>query len=236
MAAGETFTYTLQEGERAEIKPRSVRTDSGQLSDNDVELRIENKEVIVTTNYSEPGKGFGEDYLGSESKELVIDVSSLDLILEQGDLKVSLIDSEQEIISLSTLLEEGRVSANETISEEPVPEITEPDLINETGYETEETEIYVPELIVNLTEEERAILIENFGNTLKVKETTSERGINIRYELGEYWVEFNYDSNLSREMFMDRDMTEWLKDIAKKLLEESEPVGKVNESEIPIPD
>jgi len=232
VSAGETFIYTLQEGERAELKPRSVRTDSRQLSDNDIELKIEGNEVIVTTNYSETGEGFGEDYLGSRSKEIIIDISNLDLILEQGNLKVSLVDSGQEIISLSTLLEEGRVSANETISEEPVSEITEPDLTNETGYETEETEIYVPELIVSLTEQERAILVEKFGNTLKVKEAPPKRGfIKVIYEFSpEYWAEFNYDSNLSREIlesFMDRDMAKWLKDIAKSLSEEPETEGKL---------
>jgi len=227
VSAGETFIYTLQEGERAELKPRSVRTDSKQLSDNDIELKIGGDEVIVTTNYSEIGKGFGEDYLGSRSKEIIIDISNLDLILEQGNLKISLIDSDQEIISLSTLLKEGEVDANETISDELIQEIPETDLTDETGYEIEETEIYVPELIVSLTEQERAILIEKFGNTLKIKEAPPKRGfINIRYEFSpEYWGESNYDANLSREIlesFVDRDMAKWLKDIAKSLLEEPE--------------
>lgn len=235
VSAGETFIYTLQEGERAELKPRSVRTDlGGQLSDNDIELRTEGNDVIVTTNYSETGEGFGEEYLGSRSKEIVIDISNLDLILEQGNLKISLIDSGQEIISLSTLLEEGRVSANETISEEPVSEITEPDLTNETGYETEETEIYVPELILSLTEQERAILVEKFGNTLKVKEALPKRGfIKVIYEFSpEYSVEFNFDANLSREVlesFMDKKRTGWLKDVAKSLLEELEPEEEFKE-------
>ena len=234
VSPSETFIYTLHEGERVEIKPRSVRTDSKQLSDNDIELKIEGNEVIVTTNYSETGEGFGEDYLGSRSKEIIIDISNLDLILEQGNLKVSLVDSGQEIISLSTLLEEGRVSANETISEEPVSEITEPDVTNETGYEIEETEIYVPELILSLTEQERAILVEKFGNTLKVKEALPKRGfIKVIYEFSpEYSVEFNFDANLSREVlesFMDKKRTGWLKDIAKSLLEEPEPEEEFKE-------
>ncbi len=232
--AGETFTYTLQEGERAEIKPRSVRTDSEQLSDNDVGLEIKDNEVLVTTNYSETGKGFGEDYLGSRSKEIVIDISNLDLILEQGNLKISFIDSGQEIISLSTLLEEGKVDANETISEELIEEIFETDSTDETGYEMEETEIYVPEIIVGLTEQERAILNEKFRNaSVEVKEATSKKGfITIRYELGEYWREENYDSNLSRnilESFMDRDRMKFLKDIAKRFSEEPETEEELKE-------
>ena len=234
VSPSETFIYTLHEGERVEIKPRSVRTDSKQLSDNDIELKIEGDEVIVTTNYSEIGKGFGEDYLGSRSKEIIIDISNLDLILEQGNLKISFIDSNQEIISLSTLLKEGEVDANETISDELIREIPETDLTDETGYEIEETEIYVPELVVSLTEQERAILIEKFGNSFEGKRATYMNGfIRIRYELGEYWAEFNYDSNLSREIlesFMDRDRTKWLMDIAKSLSEESEAEKELKES------
>ena len=239
VSAGETFIYILQEGERAELKPRSVKTDSRQLSDNDIELKIEGNEVIITTNYSEIGKGFGEDYLGSKSKEIIIDISNLDLILEQGNLKVSFVDSDQEIISLSTLLKEGEVDANKTISEEPVSEITETDLTDETGYETEETEIYVPELVVSLTEQERAILIEKFGNTLKIKEALPKRGfINVRYEFSsEYWGESNFDANLSREIFesfVDRDVAKWLKEIAKSLLEEPEPEEEPEEGNYTI--
>jgi len=193
VTAGETFAYTLQEGERAELKPRSVKTDSEQLSDSDIELKTEGNGVIVTTAHSETGQDFGE-----EISPIVYFV-------------------------LSILSEEESVEEN----------TTEPVLTNETSYEIEEIEIYVPELIVSLTEQERAIHIEKFGNTLKVKEAPPKRGcINIRYEFSpEYWGESNYDSNLSREIlesFVDRDMAKWLKDLAKSLLEETEE--EVNES------
>jgi len=195
VTAGETFTYTLQEGERAELKPRSVKIDSEQLSDSDIELKTEGNEVIVTTTHSETGQDFGE-----EISPIVYFV-------------------------LSILSEEESVEEN----------TTEPVLTNETGYEIEETEIYVPELIVSLTEQERAILIEKFGNTLKVKESLPKRGfIKVIYEFSpEYSVEFNFDANLSREVlesFMDKKRTGWLKDIAKSLSEEPESEEEVNES------
>jgi hypothetical protein len=107
-------------------------------------------------------------------------------------------------------------------------------LTNETSYETKATEIYVPELIVSLTEQERAILIEKFGNVLKVKESAPKRGfIKVIYEFSpKYSVEFNFDANLSREVlesFMDKKRTGWLKDIAKSLSEESETEGELEE-------
>ena len=131
------------------------------------------------------------------------------------------------------------MDANKTISKELIQEIPETDLTDEIGYGIE-TEIYVPELIVSLTEQERAILIEEFGNaSVKVKEAPPKRGfINIRYEFSpEYWGESNYDSNLSREIlesFVDRDMAKWLKETAKSLLEEPEAEKELKESEIPI--
>ncbi len=54
----------------------------------------------------------------------------------------------------------------------------------------------------------------------------------MRYELGEYWVEFNYGADLSRdilELFKDKDLTKWLKDLANTLSEEPEPEEEVNE-------
>ena len=248
VSAEESFIYILKEEEtNAELKPLSVGFNGEKLPDNTLNVDINGSEVIVTTEYSEFEWGFGEEYLGGGSKELIIDVSNLGLILEQGNLKISIIDSDQEIISLSTLLEEGDVDANEIILDEPIldepiesmPEIPETELTDETSYEIEETEIYVPELVVSLTEQERAVLIEKFGNTLKVKEALPKRGfIKVRYEFSlEYWVEFNYDSNLSREIlesFMDRDRTKWLKDVATSLSEEPESEEKFNESEIPI--
>ncbi len=193
VTAGETFTYTLQEGERAELKPRSVKTNSKQLSDNDIELKTEDNQVLVTTNYSEIEKDFEEE------------ISPIIYFV------------------LSILSEEEPIEENTTGPENI--EIIE---------ETKATEIYVPEIIISLTEQERAILIEKFGNaSVEVKEATSGRGfITIKYELGEYWAEFNYDSNLSNETlksFMDRDRTEWLIDIAKSLSEEPETKEKLEE-------
>ncbi len=209
VSANETFNYTLQEGERAELKPRSVKTDFEQLSDSDVELKTEGNEVIVTTTYSETNQSF-------ENETFPVVYFTLSILSEEESVEENITEPVPEIPEIE-------------IIEEPTPEIPEPepDLTPEITYETE-TEIYVPELI-SLTEQERAILIAQFGNaSIRVKETIFENGfIKVKFELGEYWAEFNYDSNLSKEIFMDRDRTEWLKDIAKKLLEEPESEGSV---------
>jgi len=234
VSAGEIFTYTLQEGQRAEIKPRSVRTDSKQLSDKDVELITEGNEVTVTTKYSVSEKGFGRDYLGDKTKRINIDISDLGLVFEQGDLKVSIISDGQEIISLATTLGEGETIASGTTPEEKETFIQEPELpkINRTN----QTEIPLPEAeeVLELTEQERAVLVQEFGNvSIEVKEANL-RGefIIIRYELGDYWVEHSYSSDLDNETldrFMERDRIKWLKDIAKSLSEEEEPEQEIEE-------
>ena len=215
-----TFTYILQEGETAEIKPKSVRTDSEQLSDNEVELRIIDNKVIVTTDYSEIEEGFGEEYLGEITKDLVVDLSELGLVLEPGNLKVSLINNQEEIVSLTTTLGEGKVDASEIISEEPAQEPIQ-ESISITTITSE-----------NLTDLERAVLIEEFGDAvLKMKEAKSKNGfIIVRYELGSYWVEHSYGEELDNatlESFMEGDRIKWLKDIAKKLSEETQTEEQV---------
>ena len=230
VSVNKTFVYELQKGERAELKPLSVRTNSEQLSDTDINIRTEDKVVSVTTDYSESVQGFGEDYLGSKSEELFIDISNLNLILEQGNLKVSIIDSNQEILSLSTVLEEGELSVNKEISDpttETTEKASEQTLANEIS-SLEQTETYVPELIVTLTEQEKAALIKEFGNaSVKVEEASPIRGfIKVKCELGNHWVEFNYDAHLSNEdleLFKEKDIAKWLKELAKSLLEEPEP-------------
>ena len=229
----EIFSYTLQEGERVEIKPRSVRTDSEQLADNDIYLEVKDNEVVVTTEYYETENGFGRDYLGNNTKEIVIDISDLGLILNKGSLKVSLVDSDKEILSLTTILEQGEVSANETVEqpvseeiiEKPIPEINENISEIQTNMTIPET-TFLPE-VFELTEAERAVLIQKFGNIIvKVTEATEQRGfITIRYEIGGYWAEYSYNSNLRREtldLFMEKDKVKWLKDIAKSLSQEEE--------------
>ncbi len=222
----DTFTYILEEGETAEIKPRSVRTDFEQLSDGWIFLTIEGNEVIVNTDYSEFEKGFGEEYLGGVGKELVIDLSELGLVLEPGDLKVSLINNQEEIVYLTTNLGEGKVDVGEIISEEPEQEEPAPE---QTPTEPKPT---ITITSINLTDLERAVLIGEFGNAaLEVKEAKLKKGfIVVRYELGTYWVEHSYREELDNatlESFMERDRIKWLKDIAKRLSEETQAEEQV---------
>jgi len=91
--------------------------------------------------------------------------------------------------------------------------------VNETQNKTKIPQIIIQEL--ELTEGERAVLIKEFGD-LSVKQEEKLRNdiIIVRYEIGKYWIEHSYPSNLNNETlneFMKADKTEWLKDLSGRI-------------------
>ena len=201
VSADEPFIYTLQEGQTAEIVSSSQN----------VELNIQGNEVIVTTDYSETEQGFGKDYLKDIGKEIIIDLSSLNLMVEEGGLEVSLVYGGEAIISF--------IASEEEI----LPEITEEGIAKA------------------LSDAEKKILFEKFGNSvIKITKAKLDRGrIVRRYELGEYWFEPSYDSNLAEDLIIaqiEEDRIRWLQDIANTLLQKeimSEEI-EISEKEIKI--
>jgi tRNA(His) 5'-end guanylyltransferase len=84
-----------------------------------------------------------------------------------------------------------------------------------------------------LTDEEKAILIQEFGDVnIEVTEAKSKNGfIVVRYEIGDYWAEYSYDENLGEELefFMEQDRIKWLKDIVNKISEVEEPEEEIED-------
>ena len=215
------FIYTLENGQTAEIKLGSVRTGSNELPDDEVQLEISENQVKISTSYSEIEEGFGGEFIGDLSKEITIELSSLGITPESGELKVGIFYGE-EIISLSTVMGEG-ISSNKT----------EETLINETFNETNVNEI--SDLTLKLAEDEIKILKEKFGDEpveITKAEETNGRMI-VRQEIGNYWVENSYDSSLSENELKaetERDRILWLKDLVVELSSgniESSSVGNL---------
>tara|TARA_Y100000310_G_scaffold332386_1_gene407862 strand:- start:5975 stop:7375 length:1401 start_codon:yes stop_codon:yes gene_type:complete len=194
------FVYELKKGQTAEISSGSVKTDSEELSNNEIDLDVKGNKVIVTTTYSKTEQGFGENYLGNNArKTLAIDLSKLNFTAEPGELKVGLVYENEEIISLSTLLVEGEISVE-----------------NET-----EINLSTTNIANRLTEEEREILVNEFGNvSLEItKAEKTSQGIIVRFEIKDFWVEHSYDSEISDEKLeeqINKDKTNFLKDLARK--------------------
>jgi hypothetical protein len=231
------FVYELNSGETAEIVPLSVRTSSKTLEDNAVKLKIENNLVSATTDYSEKGeKGFGKDFVEDSTYTILIELDKLNLNLEKGDLIVKIVYSDEEILYLNAILDE------EVVVEEPDEIIEEKlniseDNLNESvnvSYQNlneslnvsinKTREIISESIIEELTIPEKAALLSAFGNTpvSVVKSELFNGRIIIGYKLGNYEIEYSYDSSLNKDMLereMEKDRIKWLKDISKSLLE-----------------
>jgi hypothetical protein len=84
-----------------------------------------------------------------------------------------------------------------------------------------------------LTEQERNILLGYFGNS-SVKTVKSElfKGRYILgYEIGEFNIEYSYDSNLEKDILttqIENDKVKWLKDISTQITQEESVHEEVN--------
>jgi hypothetical protein len=229
-SAGNPFTYTLQDGERAEIKPLSVSFGSKQLSENDLSLTTDGNLVTVSTTYSEKEEGFGSDYSGNNVKDIMINIGNLNLSLEKGNLNIRVVYNNEELVSLQTVLGSGEIA----VESEILP-VEEPEIVNATTSANASVNNTVPVIseVLKLTNDEKNILIKEFGNiSVKVTSAVSKNGfIIIRYEIGDYWIENSYDlslDNLTLSSFMEADRIKLLKDIAQKLSTQPEDEKELN--------
>lgn len=246
---GNPFVYNLKKGETAELKPMSVNIGGEEIKDNTVSLKIEEGKAIVETDYSEKRIGYGEDYLGNKNKEFSLDLSDMNLLLDEGELNIKIIYNDEELISVKTLLKEGEKNSQEVVEEgekeEEIPkedskpvvitneQVTSEKEMKENATVEEITESSVWDMGNFLTDEERKILDEEFPNVPlnSVKSEIYKDRIIRGYKFGEYYVEYSYDSSLNEDVLkvqMERDRIKFLKDIATSLLKE-ETVAEIIE-------
>jgi hypothetical protein len=227
VSSGNPFIYTLQGGETAELEKGSVylidsKGKEKKIDDSSISFSMTNGRIIVDTDYSEVEQGFGEEYLGNEEKTIYLNFSSLNLLFEKGNLSVSLAYENQEIVSLVTSLEEGKIITNETLTEIPILNGTI--FLNQTNQTLENTMKFVSS--DNLSEEEKVELSVYFGN-FSITTTKSEvfNGRLIRnYKIGDYEIEYSYDydGKITPELEeqMQRDLMKWLRDILTEVSKE----------------
>lgn len=221
--AGNDFSHDLETGQKAELVSGSVKTDDRNLEDGEIHLSIEGNKVIVSTNYSETEEGFGKDYLGESVKVLSINLFDFGFKLEAGELKVSLIHNNEEIILLTTTLNAETISTIPEVNVKESSNVIDGNAPQEANEEIKETS--ATELGIALSVEEKDILVKEFGNqSIKITnaEKTSE-DIVVRFEIENYWVEHHYDpltSDESLKLKVEEDRIRLLKDLANKFLEE----------------
>jgi hypothetical protein len=217
---GEEYRYPFREGDTVEVIDGSVRTETQELSSDFLNLKMDSEELIITTTYFEIEEGFGEDYLGEGKNPLFINLSSLDLFFEEGNLEVYIIYEEQEIISLETSLRDkapvSQKDDQEQIKNDSILQenVTYP-LLFRSSFNIEN---------ISLTEEELEILLKNFPNQSVSRRVKEYRNwVVAEFILSDYLVEYNYDSSLDEEVLeklMENDRIRWLKDLARKFLKE----------------
>jgi len=197
------FIYNLEKGQTAELVSGSVMSGSTELDDGEIQFEISGDSVIVSTDYFETEEGFGSDYLEDELQVFEINISTINLNFSKGDLNISFVYEGNEIISLSTFLQEGKIEeGNESVLLE-VPKVS----------------------LENLTEEERQVIIKEFGDVL-IKTTKSEviDGRLIRnYKIGDYELiaSYDYESNITDSLNeqMRKDKLNFLRDLIKMISE-----------------
>ncbi len=232
------FIYDLSGGEGVQLKSGSVFINGEMVSDDNVKIKVEENQVIVETSYSQIDTGFGSEYIGNEIKIINIDLSSLNLVLDEGELVTKIVYGNKEIISNSLLLVSGVSETSSTnISEETEIEVTVELPIIEPGINiTNEIVQIDPALKIItadnvefiLTENEKTLLNEEFGG---ISETISEKVVDgrlfVKHEIGGHWIEYSYDAGLSEDELsyqISLDRMKWLKDL----------VSQIKASKIPI--
>jgi len=174
------------------------------LRDDDIQFKVSDDSILVSTNYFELEEGFGADYLDDELQTFEINLSAIGLNFSKGDLSIRFVYEESEVISLLTILQEGKIEEkNESILVE------------------------IPEFVLqNLTDDEKQILIQKFGN-VSIKTTRAEvlDGRLIRnYKIGDYELvaSYDYDSNVTDSLKeqMERDKLNFLRDLIRMISEE----------------
>ncbi|MEK6927532.1 MAG: LamG domain-containing protein [Nanoarchaeota archaeon] len=101
---GEDFEYTLEEGQSAELVLGSVKVNGELIDDAHINVEVQGRKVIVSTDYEIVEEGFGEDYLGSSKIKLNVNLSALGILVEGDKLTLKLIYGNNTLANIQKTL------------------------------------------------------------------------------------------------------------------------------------
>ncbi len=204
------FKYNIQPGQTIKILPGSVRTDTKELSVSDLQVFIQENSVIIKTNYYEETHGFGKNYIGKNMENININLSALNLSFKDKSLGIKLVHGDKEIKSFKVNLGDSFLESSD----------------NETMEDANE-------LIYSLTDSEKKILSDEFGNeSINQNAREYKDWIIVSLKLGSYEVEYSYNKDLSRadlNSLIEKDKINWLRDISNEITKEETPSFKLDE-------
>ncbi|MFA4953466.1 MAG: hypothetical protein WC584_04550 [Candidatus Pacearchaeota archaeon] len=210
VAYGDSIQYKIPKGRIAVLVDGSVSTEGEAIDDSYIEINLDKNFATVSTSYRRTEYGFGQDYVGEEKVYYDINLSRLNLIAKEGEMKIELVYGDSVIVETNSNLAIPEKELNASAQNNSIEIFT---LENSSSYD--------------LTEDEIKLLIKKTG-TSSVNTTKSEvlngRFV-IRYELGDYWTEFSYDydGELSKEFLekVELERKYWLKNLARELSKET---------------
>lgn len=243
VSKGSDFEYDL--GGDFEYEIFDISSESAPLNDSVLDVFVKDNVLFVSTRYSFVEEGFGKKYLEDNFVEYNIDFSKINLSLVEGDFYFDVYYLDEKIIGYNTVissLQEGDIgnvsedssvdkvnetdlneSIGENLGNESLKNETVEKVSNETSF-LNNTNLSVGTVVdemslefLSLSEDEKQILRDNFD--LIVVNTTAfdyRDKILVRFELGDYFLEGFYDSDLSSNdlnNLIERDRIVWLKDL-----------------------
>ncbi|MEK6818995.1 MAG: hypothetical protein AABY10_03610, partial [Nanoarchaeota archaeon] len=118
---GENFAVKLEEGEKAKIISESIFVNGTEVSDDVLDLKIEDGSLIVSTNYSIISKGFGEGFLGDDIYEVNLSLGDLGFVVQNdSNLRVSLVYQDKELFSVEKDIPVGAGIQSEIVLNETI--------------------------------------------------------------------------------------------------------------------
>ena len=208
------YVYNLKTRETLTIIPGTVSTESETIDESYINIQTDQEKSTFTTTYKIGEHGFGEEFVTKDITKIPIDFTELNLTLQEGELKITLEHEGTKITSVKTNLKQG---TQFQINQEPIIQgnITIP---------VEQEKISKELKLHPLTDEERIILLEKFGQEKITQEAIGYKDkIIIKLSIGEYSIEYSYQENLDKELlnyYIERDKINWLKDISYNLEQE----------------
>ena len=113
---GQEFEIELNERESAELAAGSVYTNDSNIEDSYIKINLEDGKAFVSSAYKIEEDGFGEDFIGNNTKNVIISLGKLGIPSSDGLLNVQviynhsiIIDSNEEIKVIGNL-SSGNVS------------------------------------------------------------------------------------------------------------------------------
>ena len=125
----EPFIYSLMDGESVRVKEGSINSDSKILNSSEISLMLQNDRIVVTTDYSEV-----------DGKEILVNISKLNLKAKEGTLTLKLISEGNEIASASQQISVTDATEIPEQNQTQIDETNITEVINQTITETNITE------------------------------------------------------------------------------------------------